>query len=375
MIWLVGLILVIIVGIAGTVYLTNAIGRFGLIQKTSGGRKWLSRLLSLALIVICYALFSCLLSVLDATVIILHVVFFFLVFELIFYIFKKVLGASPKIYWKGWLALLTAALCLFIGYYQCMHVWQTEYSLSSDKSVKNLCIAMLSDSHIGTTFDGEGFARYLDRIMLQEPDLILIPGDFVDDDTKRADMLTACEALGQTNTKYGVWFAYGNHDRGYFNGRDFSAEELAQALEKNHVHILEDEIAYAGDLCIVGRRDASSGPRAELKELLEGIEKDRYVMVLDHEPTDYEKESVTEADLVVSGHTHGGQLIPLGVIGEVFGGNDRTYGYEKRNGTEFIVTSGISDWAVHFKTGTRSEYVIITVNGGAESHIKSPPLN
>ena len=56
-------------------------------------------------------------------------------------------------------------------------------------------------------------------------------------------------------------------------------------------------------------------------------------------------------------------LIPLGLIGRLFGGIDRTYGYEKRSGTDFIVTSGISNWAVHFKTGTRSEYVIITVRG------------
>jgi hypothetical protein len=187
----------------------------------------------------------------------------------------------------------------------------------------------------------------------------------VDDSTTRADMLTACRALGQTDTKYGVWFAYGNHDRGYFNGRGFSAEELAQALEENHVHILEDEVALVGDLCIVGRRDASFGQRTELAALLEGVDPEKYIIVLDHEPTDYEKEAATAADLVVSGHTHGGQLIPLGTVGELFAGNDRTYGYERRNGTDFIVTSGISDWALHFKTGTRSEYVIIDVTNAA----------
>ena len=56
------------------------------------------------------------------------------------------------------------------------------------------------------------------------------------------------------------WFAYGNHDRGYFNSRDFTAEELAQGLEKNHVHILEDESATVGDLCIVGSGSCCIGP-------------------------------------------------------------------------------------------------------------------
>ena len=362
MIWLVGLVIVAVVGIAGTIYLACAIGRFGLIRKAAGEKKWLSRLIALGLLLVGFALFAYLLSVLDATVILLHVLFFFIVFGLVFWIIRKLTGKQTKIYWQGWLALLTAAVYLGVGYFQCVHVWKTEYSLSSDKAVEPLRIALFADSHVGTTFDGEGFAAYLDEIMLQEPDLILIPGDFVDDSTTRSDMLTACRALGQIDSRYGVWFAYGNHDRGYFNSRDFSAEDLVQALEESHVHILEDEAALVGDLCIVGRRDASFGQRAELAELLDGIDPEKYIIVLDHEPTDYENEAATAADLVVSGHTHGGQLIPLGTVGELFAGNDRTYGYERRNGTDFIVTSGISDWAVHFKTGTRTEYVIITLN-------------
>ncbi len=365
MIWLIGLVIVVFAGIVGTIYLACAISRFGLIRKAAGGKKWPGRLIALGLLLAGFSLFAWLLSVLDATVILLHVLFFFLVFGLVFRIVRKCTGKQTKIYWQGWLALLTAAVYLTVGYYQCVHVWKTEYSLSSDKPVEPMRIALLADSHIGTAFDGEGFAALLDEIMLQEPDLILIPGDFVDDGTTRADLLAACRALGQTDTKYGVWFAYGNHDKGFFNGRDFSAEELAQALEENHVHILEDETALVGNLCIVGRRDASSGPRAELAALLEDVDPEKYIIVLDHEPTDYEREAATAGDLVVSGHTHGGQLIPLGTIGELFAGNDLTYGYENRNGTDFIVTSGVSDWAVHFKTGTRSEYVIIHVTSVA----------
>ena len=82
-----------------------------------------------------------------------------------------------------------------------------------------------------------------------------------------------------------------------------------------------------------------------------------------HEPTDYEKESQTKADLVVSGHTHGGQLFPVTYFGVWFGIMDRVYGHENREGTDFIVTSGISDWAIKFKTGTKSEYVIVDVQG------------
>ena len=47
----------------------------------------------------------------------------------------------------------------------------------------------------------------------------------------------------------------------------------------------------------------------------------------------------------------------------VQGLDDRVYGYEKRKNTNFVVTSGISDWAIKFKTGCKSEYVIINIQG------------
>ena len=103
--------------------------------------------------------------------------------------------------------------------------------------------------------------------------------------------------------------------------------------------------------------------RQPIDELLKGIDAKRYMIVLDHQPNDYAAESAAGADLVLSGHTHGGQLIPINFVGEWLGANDRTYGREKRGTTEFIVTSGISDWAIGFKTGTKSEYVVLNLLG------------
>ncbi len=66
----------------------------------------------------------------------------------------------------------------------------------------------------------------------------------------------------------------------------------------------------------------------------------------------------------MSGHTHGGQIFPLMNIENLTGlDDDRVYGYEKRDNTNFIVTSGISDWAIKFKTGCKSEYVIVNIQG------------
>jgi len=82
---------------------------------------------------------------------------------------------------------------------------------------------------------------------------------------------------------------------------------------------------------------------------------------MDHQPNDYNKQQEAGVDLVLSGHTHGGQLFPLNRSGEWLRANDKTYGLEKRGDTTFIVTSGISDWAVKFKTGCKSEIVVIDI--------------
>ena len=76
---------------------------------------------------------------------------------------------------------------------------------------------------------------------------------------------------------------------------------------------------------------------------------------------------VHEADLNfinIRSHTHGGQMIPIVQLLRWFRiGTDCVYGMERRGDTEFVVSSGISDWALRFKTGCRSEYVIIDVAG------------
>ena len=103
------------------------------------------------------------------------------------------------------------------------------------------------------------------------------------------------------------------------------------------------------------------GKRKSMNELMRQTDGGKYVIVADHQPTDYDNQAESGADLVLSGHTHGGQLFPFNQVGKWIGANDLVYGHERRKNTDFIVTSGISDWAIKFKTGTRSEYVIINV--------------
>ena len=348
--------------VAGVIYLTVTVSKFGFLRALAGERIRLPYLISFIVLAAAFGLVARVMSVVNAVVVFLHVVLFFLLVGCILRIVRCFSGKDYSVGLQGLLAVALSVIYLAAGYYLLHHVWQTDYSLQTDKPV-NLKIALFADSHLSTTFDGDGFAEHMKTIDAQKPDIVLIPGDFVDDWSKKADMLKACDALGKMDAKYGVWYAYGNHDAGFFNNRDFTAAELEQALLDNGIHVLSDDYELVDDrFYVAGRKDSSLGPRKTMDELLDGVDPNKYIIVLDHEPNDYDNEAASAADLVVSGHTHGGQLIPITYVGEWFGINDRTYGHENRNGTDFIVTSGISDWEIQFKTGTKSEYVIIEIS-------------
>ena len=168
----------------------------------------------------------------------------------------------------------------------------------------------------------------------------------------------------------GVYYSFGNHDKGYgeASSRGYTGDDLIAELQKNGVVVLQDEAVLIDErFYIVGRQDKSeesrSGHRSSMGELTVELDSSKYIIVMDHQPNDYEAQAASRVDLVLSGHTHGGQLIPINDVGILIGANDATYGLETRNDTNFIVTSGISDWEILFKTGCRSEFVVVDING------------
>lgn len=302
----------------------------------------------------------------NAAVIFLHYLLFWAIADLVAWIYRKLRRVERKRYIAGCVALVFTTLYLAGGWFCAHHVFRTAYQLQTDKVLPKdrIRVVCFSDSHVGATFHWQEFSDYVDEMNAEKPDLVVLPGDFIDDDTSYEDMVKCCEAMAKFDTTYGVFYAFGNHDAGYFGRgyRGYDRTELVANLEKNGVIVLEDDVLRLdGRLCIAGRADLQTTHRADMQGLMSGFSHEDYVLVLDHEPGDYEGEAASGADLVLSGHTHGGQFIPITHFGEYMGVNDRTYGYEKRENTEFIVTSGISNWAFKFKTGCISEYLVIDI--------------
>jgi predicted MPP superfamily phosphohydrolase len=289
-----------------------------------------------------------------------------LIFDLISKIFKK---SYSNLF--GFIAIGVTVIYLGIGAYLDFNVFETHYDITTNKDIgfDEFKIIQISDSHIGATFDGDGFRKHIERISKIDADIVVITGDFIDDDTTYEDMVKSCAALSLLNPRIGVYFVYGNHDRGYYNYRGYSGDDLEQELIKNNVFILKDQISYINDkIYIVGRLDKSFSDRKPIQELVSDIGKDKYIIDLNHQPNDYENEKNSGVDLVLSGHSHGGQIIPLGLIGKLTKANEEYYGLHKKGNTTFIVNSGISNWLVSFKTGTKSEYSVITIRSTYEEN-------
>ena len=365
--WLAIFAVSILAGVLGAYYLAGKIEKTGLFtQLLHINSRSVARILSLICVVIAAVILCLVFDVTNTIIIFIHVAVFMLIGDLVHLILTRSasVSVSPRI--TDICAIAVCFIYLCFGWYFMHGLWETDYALATDKNVGSIRIAQIADSHIGTGFSGKGFSEKLARICEADPDMLVITGDFVDDSTMRQDMLDACKALGDVDMKYGKYFCFGNHDRGYYSNerRGYTADDLVAELEKNGVKVLVDQaVEIEGGYYVIGREDAGYGTsdRQDIADLIKDLDKDKYMIVLDHQPVDYEAEEAAKVDLVLSGHTHGGQLWPLEYIQPIVSENDNVRGHEKRGDTDFIVTDGISDWAVKFKTGCKSEFNIIDI--------------
>lgn len=298
----------------------------------------------------------------NAIVVDLHLIIIILLTKLLFLIIKKITKKEINEYIVLGIGVLLTTILMVNAYYLAYHVVETDYTVYTTKDVDNFRIVQVSDSHLGTTMDGKKFTKYMENINKLEPDIVVFTGDFVDDGSSYEDMVEGAKGLGKLKTKYGVYFIYGNHDKGYYNNRSYKDEDIRKELKDNNVTILEDTSVEIGDnIILIGRKDKEDKNRMSIQDLTEDLDKSKYIISLNHQPNDYKNESEADIDLVLCGHTHGGQLFPLGEFGVLLGANDSFKGLEKRKNTTFIVNTGISDWAIKFKTGTITEYTVIDI--------------
>ncbi len=227
--------------------------------------------------------------------------------------------------------------------------------------ISGMNIVVASDIHLGTIVCKARLERIVEKINELNPDLVLLPGDVVDEDLGPVVQQNLGETLRKIRSRLGVIAITGNHE--YIGG----VERACRYLVEHGITVLRDEAVTIDSMYLVGREDRSikqfTGKRRKsLQELMAGADKNHPVILMDHQPFHLDEAVNNGVDLQISGHTHHGQLWPFNfVTKKVY---ELSWGYEKRGGTHIYVSSGVGTWGPPVRTGNRPEIVNIRLTFG-----------
>ncbi|MDO4305349.1 MAG: metallophosphoesterase [Eubacteriales bacterium] len=269
-----------------------------------------------------------------------------------------------KLYGSGLVPVMITAVLFTYGFVNMNHPTKTEYTVETDKKVRDYKIVLITDTHYATIQNTDLLKEKIGEINAQEPDIVILGGDIVEEGTTKEKMQEVFQRLGGLESKYGIYYVYGNHDRQpYTNSPAYTREELENAIAENGITILEDSyMEINDDLVLAGRADAAWGNRsgrASAEALLDGIDREKYIIVADHQPIEAEENDAQGADLLLSGHTHAGQIWPVGCFTELTGGLN--YGEYRQGNCKVIVSSGFTGWGYPVRTQEHCEYVMINI--------------
>ena len=228
-------------------------------------------------------------------------------------------------------------------------------TISQNRLKKPVTIAQVSDMHIGGLIDQAFVAQSVEQINAQNPDLVVITGDLTD--APIASLKEAVDELIGLKSRLGTFYIVGNHE--YFHG----IEETLAYLKTLGITVLQnsarqlDDFYICGVYDLFGHRYGAFTP--DIDRAMQNIPKEAPTLLLAHQPRYlYELKEHTPS-LILSGHTHGGQIWPFGYLVSlvqpylkglhVIGENRHIY-----------VNSGIGFWGPPMRLGSSAEITIIT---------------
>lgn len=297
----------------------------------------------------------------------LYLLLFFVIIDIVFLVLKLIhVDVPPTMNFFGGLTviLLTVGLSSY-GLYNGNQINEVTYSvdLKDKASAAGVKLVFISDLHIGAVNSEKRLNDIVSKINNLEPDIVCIVGDIFNDYYGAIqNPEQAIAALSKLRSTYGVYASLGNHD----GGKTFG--QMVDFLKRSNVQLLNDEYALIDNrLILIGRLDPSpiggygEIARSSINGLYNEIDPALPVVVMDHTPSNL-GEYGEEVDLILSGHTHKGQMFPGNLITKLLFEVD--YGYYQRdeNSPHVVVSSGVGTWGMPMRVGTNNEIVLIEFN-------------
>lgn len=259
-----------------------------------------------------------------------------------------------------WVALLLTLVSLGYGYYHYKHPSIKEIDILIDKPLaSSLKIVAISDVHLGYGTGKQQLADYVRLINAQQPDLILIAGDLIDNDLTPVKRERMQDELNDLRAPLGIYMVPGNHD--YFGG----IEACEEFIRWTDICLLRDSLVQLPNgIQLIGRDDRRNRSRLPLSTLAEQADASRPIILLDHQPYDLGTTARCGIDLQFSGHTHHGQIWPLTWLTDYL--FELSYGYRAVGESQIFVSSGLSLWGPPFRIGTDSEVVVFRLTSNLQ---------
>jgi predicted MPP superfamily phosphohydrolase len=228
------------------------------------------------------------------------------------------------------------------------------------RSASGYCIVQLTDVHVGPTLGKAFVERMVRETNALAPDLIAITGDLVDGTVTQLRELV--EPLGELRARDGVYFVTGNHE--YYSG----ADEWIAHLATLGIRVLRNERIPIRDAFDLAGVDDTSAHRMlahhgqDVTKALAGRDRARAVVLLAHQPKAITEARRSDVDLQLSGHVHGGQLVPFNWLARL----DQPFiaGLHRVGATWIYVSMGTGYWGPPMRVGSRAELTRIELYSG-----------
>lgn len=207
------------------------------------------------------------------------------------------------------------------------------------KHLDGFRIVQLSDIHLGLIVEEKRLERMVEVANSLEPDIVVITGDLMDAEALNARCII--EPLKKLRTKYGTFAITGNHE--FYAGVDEIVKRATEAgvkfLRNEGIKLLDGLVIYGID--DPDRRTAGLKP-VRFEDIIKKDKKADVSILLYHRPEMIKKAAELEIDLMLCGHTHGGQLFPFSLLTSLAYMQDS--GHFKYDDTHIYVTNGAGTW-------------------------------
>lgn len=255
------------------------------------------------------------------------------------------------------LAIVLDSAAIIIGIYSLINTkiirtTKLTISLSSlPEFWKSKNLVFLADMHLGPVNSANFTKRLAAKVVTLNPQTVIIGGDIFDGPPINA--YAALEPFKKVQPPLGKYFVTGNHEE-YGNTQGF-----LKAINDCGITVLENQSVDLAGINFVGVDCKATGNADKFKNVLNDIilPRDKPNILIKHVPDNLKLAEAHGFDAGLSGHTHNGQLYPLGYLARwIYGYN---YGLKILNKMQIYVSSGVGTWGPPGRFGTRAEIVLI----------------